>query len=251
MENIILYLFSFILGTIIGSFLNVCIYRVPSGESIFSPPSHCPRCDTRLSVVDLVPLFSYVFLQGKCRHCGTSISWQYLAVELFTGVLFLAIFIRFGFSLEALAAAVLFCLLLVASVIDIYHRIIPNGIILTGFVLGLPLNILFMSKTRSALSGFLLGGGILLLVAVLSRGGMGGGDIKLAAVAGIYLGWQQTLLMLFLAFLTGSVAGIALVWAQKKTLKETIPFGPFLSLAGIVAMLFGNKIITWYWNLFR
>jgi len=249
--DIALHILSFVLGTVAGSFLNVCIYRIPARQSIISPPSHCPSCDTRLTARDLVPLFSYILLRGKCRYCGTPVSLQYPGVELVTGILFVAAIRRFGLTLDALAAAVFFSLLVVVSVIDIRHRIIPNGIVLTGLISGIPLNFLSREAAYDGLVGFLLGGGILLLVAVLSRGGMGGGDIKLAAMAGIYLGWQQTLLMLLLSFLLGSVVGVAIVWAQRKTLKEAIPFGPFLSAGGVMALLWGEQMISWYLTLLQ
>lgn len=283
--------FSFLLGMTVGSFLNVCICRIPARMSIVSPPSHCPGCGSRLTFVDLFPLFSYVFLQGKCRHCGAPISWQYPAVELAAGLLFWAAFWRFGLSPRFLTAAILFSILIVVSVIDMQHYIIPNQLVLAGFILGGPLNLVLLGEARSAIAGFLLGGGLLLAVAllsglILSRSGMGGGDIKLAAMAGIYLGWQNTLLMLFAAFLAGAVAGILILQLRQRSLsqegmpkgvtareatareatakeaiakevasggiipKGAIPFGPFISLGAVLSMLWGHEIISWYWNIF-
>ncbi|MTI84190.1 MAG: prepilin peptidase [Firmicutes bacterium] len=248
--EIILYISSFALGTVIGSFLNVCIGRIPVGESIINPPSHCPYCNNRLAARDLVPVFSYLWLKGRCRYCFEPVSRQYLVVEILTGLLFLVASWRFGLSIETLVAMVFFSLLVSVSTIDIHHKIIPDGIILTGVILGIPLNFYTLDMFTNGLLGFLTGGGLLLLVAIVSRGGMGGGDIKLAAMAGIYLGWQNVLLMLFLAFLFGSVVGVITVWKQKKTLKEAIPFGPFLALGAVIAFLWGNEIIFWYLHIF-
>jgi len=248
--DITFYLLWFCLGAAIGSFLNVCICRIPAGESIITPPSHCPHCDKRLGARDLIPVLSYIFLKGRCRHCAAPVSMQYPVVETLTGLLFVIALLRFGFSFETLAAAVFLSILITAAVIDIHHRIIPDGIVLTGFILGLPLAIYTPGSLGDGLLGALLGGGLLLLVAIISRGGMGGGDIKLTAMAGIYLGWQNVMLMLFLAFLTGSVAGVAIVIRQRKSLKEAIPFGPFLALGAAIAILWGRDIIQWYLHLF-
>lgn len=250
MQQLAFYFISFVFGTVIGSFLNVCIYRIPAGRSIVTPPSHCPRCGTRLAPRDLVPLFSYIFLKGKCRYCGARISLQYPAVELLTGMLFLAAAWRFGPSPHALGAVVLFSLLISVSVIDIHHRIIPNGIVLAGLFFGILLNFHSLNAVYNGLLGFFLGGGILLLVALAFRGGMGGGDIKLAAMMGVYLGWQHILLTLFLSFLFGSIIGMGMVFIRGKTLKDAIPFGPFLAAGGIVSTLWGDTIISWYLALF-
>jgi leader peptidase (prepilin peptidase)/N-methyltransferase len=170
-------------------------------------------------------------------------------VETLTGLLFVTALLRFGFSIETLAASVFLSILITVAVIDIHHRIIPNGIVLTGFVLGIPLVIYTPGSLWNGILGALLGGGLLLLVAIASRGGMGGGDIKLAAMAGIYLGWQNVLLMLFLAFLTGSAVGVTIILRQRKSLKEAIPFGPFLALGAAIALLWGREIILWYLHI--
>lgn len=239
-----------IFGLVIGSFLNVCIYRIPRGMSVVAPPSHCTGCDKRLSVLDLVPVISYLILQGKCRQCGAKISPRYPLVELFCGAGFLLLYINFGLTVEFLAGLVLFSGLVVCSLIDLDHRIIPDGVNLTLGLIAIPL--LLVQSTQVLLNGVfgaLVGFGLLLLIAVASKGGMGGGDIKLAAVLGLYLGWPNIILALFIAFILGSVVGLIWVWVKQKTLKEALPFGPFLSIAALVVLLWGTEIINWYLNL--
>ena len=242
---------TFIFGLVIGSFLNVCIYRIPAGISIVSPSSRCSQCHKSLGVIDLVPVLSYLFLRGKCRHCQAEFSPRYPLVELFCGLGFLVLFLKFGLTVEYLAAVFLFSGLLVCSLIDLDHQIIPDKVLITLTIGSIPL--LLLQSTGTLLDGFLgaiVGGGLLLLVAVLSKGGMGGGDVKLAAVLGLYLGWSGILLMLFIAFLIGSVVGLTWAWIHKKTLKTALPFGPFLSMATLIVLLWGENIINWYTSLF-
>lgn len=239
----------FCAGAVIGSFLNVVICRLPAGQSLLCPPSHCPVCLSPLRFYDLVPILSYLFLKGKCRYCAVSISWQYPAVELLTGFLFVLAVIKYGLTWSALRAMVLFALAVPAAVIDWRHKIIPDKLNLTGFVLALPL--LFESREilLSGTWGFLAGGGLLWGVALLSRGGMGGGDIKLAAVLGLLLGWKLLLVALFLAFAVGSIVGAAMLLLKKVRLKEAIPFGPYLALGAVCAALSGDRIVMWYGGL--
>lgn len=244
-------IFAFVLGLVIGSFINVCIYRLPLGLSLVSPPSRCPRCNSKLKAVDLVPVFSWLFLRGKCRRCQEKISIRYPLVELVCGLGFLVLFWKYGLTVQYLAAVFLFSGLVVCSMIDYDHKIIPVQVNLTLAVAAIPL-LLFQSVDvfLNGLLGALVGGGLLLLVAVASKGGMGGGDIKLAAVLGLYLGWQHLLLALFIAFVIGAVTGLVYVWVRKKTMKQTLPFGPFLSLATFIVLLWGWEIIRWYMGLF-
>ena len=242
--------FVFVLGTIIGSFLNVLIYRIPRGRSVVFPPSACGGCGARLGWQDLVPVVSYLLLPGRCRSCGATISPRYPAVEVLSGLGFLVWYLKFGLTVEGLAAAVLFSLLLVIIFIDLEFLIIPNRLVLAGLILGSPL-ILVQSPQLllNGLLGLLVGGGLLLITAVVSRGGMGGGDIKLAAMIGLYLGWPQVLLMLFVSFLLGSVVGLGLVALRRKKMKEAVPFGPFLAVATYIVMLWGPQILDWYKNI--
>jgi len=238
---------SFIIGIIIGSFLNVVIYRLPKNKSIVSPPSSCGSCGHRLSALDLVPVVSYIFLEGKCRHCGERISIRYPLVELLTGGLFALLFWRFGLSFDFVRFAVLSCILVSAAFIDIDHRIIPDKLNLFGIVTGLVFIFLPDSLTiKNALLGLVVGGGLLLLVAVISRGAMGGGDIKLFAVIGLFLGLEKTIVALFLTFLLGGIAGIILVATKIKSRKDYIPFGPFIGIGAFIAIMWYNQLIIYY-----
>ncbi len=238
---------SFIIGIIIGSFLNVVIYRLPKNKSIVSPPSSCGSCGHRLGRLDLVPVLSYIFLKGKCRHCGERISIRYPLVELLTGGLFALLFWRFGLSFDFVRFAVLSCILVSAAFIDIDHRIIPDKLNLFGIVTGLVFIFLPDSLTiKNALLGLVVGGGLLLLVAVISRGAMGGGDIKLFAVIGLFLGLEKTIVALFLTFLLGGIAGIILVATKIKSRKDYIPFGPFIGIGAFIAIMWYNQLIIYY-----
>ncbi|MTV49392.1 prepilin peptidase [Heliobacillus mobilis] len=247
MEDWFVQFICFSVGTLIGSFLNVVIRRMPRGESIVSPPSHCPSCGFRLQWRDLIPLFSYLLLLGRCRNCGSSIGIRYPLIELVNGLGYLGIFLHRGFSLSSLSLMVLFSILLAVVFIDLDSMIIPDNLMLFGLLTGI---LLTASQTWSVfvegIIGMVIGGGILLTIAVLSKGGMGGGDIKLAGVLGLFLGSHQILLILFLSFLMGSVVGITLMIMKRKTMKDMIPFGPFLAMAAYISMFWGNSILYWY-----
>lgn len=236
----------FFTGAAVGSFLNVCICRMPAGGSVVYPPSHCPACGKNLKVLDLFPVLSYVFLKGRCRYCGCKISPQYPVVELATGLLFVSAVAKYGVSLATLRVLLLFSVIIPATVIDLKYKIIPDKLNLTGFILGVPL--IFESKEVffSSAAGLFAGGGLLFLIAVASRGGMGGGDIKMAAVMGLLLGWKQLLVALFLAFAVGSIVGVTMLLFKVVRLKESIPFGPYLALGAVVSTLVGDRIIKWY-----
>ncbi len=244
----ILPLFFFVIGTCIGSFVNVCIFRLPRKESIVFPASHCMSCGTKLKATDNIPLLSFLFLGRRCRYCKSPIAWQYPMVEFITGLLFALSIFHFGWSWYTLIACILIPACMVVSVIDLKIQIIPNEISLPGIVLGLLINILPASPLGflSALYGMLLGGGFFYLVALLSKGGMGGGDIKLIAMFGAFLGWKNCLVAIFFGVLLGSVVGIVLMLLRKKGRKDPIPFGPFLCLGTLIALFFGNQIIYWY-----
>ncbi|MEW5954036.1 MAG: prepilin peptidase [Bacillota bacterium] len=241
--------FAFILGAVIGSFLNVLIYRIPRDQSVVFPPSACGACGARLGWRDLFPVVSYVLLRGRCRNCGAAISPRYPLVEVLSGLGFLAIYLKYGLTVGGLAAAVLFSLLLAIIFIDLDFLIIPNRLVLAGLILGVPLVMLqSFELLLSGLLGLAVGGGLLLLTAVVSRGGMGGGDIKLAAMIGLYLGWPQILLMLFISFLLGAIVGLGLVALRRKKMKEAVPFGPFIAVATYIVMFWGPSILNWYTN---
>ncbi|MFQ5716458.1 MAG: prepilin peptidase [Nitrospinales bacterium] len=237
--------FIFFIGLAVGSFLNVCIYRMPIAQSVVSPRSHCPSCKSLIRVQDNVPVISYILLRGKCRQCGASISPVYPLVELGAGVLFAAVFIKFGIAWQTPIFWVVAAALVAVAAIDLKHKIIPDRITLPGIVFGLAAGT-YLIGFRESLTGFFVGGGLFYAIAVLSKGGMGGGDIKLIAAAGALLGWQKTLLVIFLASFLGSCVGIPLILAGRKHGKSQIPFGPFLA-AGIIAAIFsGDSLIQLY-----
>lgn len=241
----------FTIGLVVGSFLNVCIYRIPQGLSIVTPPSRCGSCNKELKVLDLIPVLSYLFLRGKCRFCGSKISIRYPLVELFCGIGFLVLFLKFGFSMEYLKYVILFSGLVVCSMIDFDHKIIPDSVLVVLTAAVLPILVIqSIESLISGIIGFLLGGGLLFIIALLSKGGMGGGDVKFAAVLGLYLGWQKILLVFFIAFVAGSIFGLMWAFIKKKSLKSAIPFGPFLSAAAVVSIFYGEKIINWYLGLY-
>lgn len=246
-----LNLFIFILGTVIGSFINVCIYRIPRGESVVYPPSHCPWCGYNLELLDLIPILSYLRLRGRCRKCGNKISGQYPLVELLTGIIFVFAFSKFGFTFEFLAEIVLIICLIISTFIDIKHQIIPDKVVLPTAVIGLLLTFLLrLQNLPDYFLGSAVGGGIILLIAVLSRGGMGGGDVKLFAAVGMFLGLRLTILSILLSFIFGSIAGLMLIMLNLKKIKDAIPFGPFIALGSVISLFMGDRIISWYWGFF-
>ena len=210
------------------------------------PASHCPSCGAALGFFDLIPIISYILLKGRCRNCDGRISPQYPLVEIITGILFGLAVTKYGPALPALRIMVILSLVIPAAMIDLRYRIIPDELNLAALLPAILL--LFESKTVccAGLIGFITGGGLLLLAAVLSRGGMGGGDIKLAAVLGLLLGWQQLLVALFLAFASGSVIGIIMLLSRLRQWREPIPFGPYLALGAIGAAFCGDNILAWY-----
>lgn len=215
------------------------------------PSSHCPRCGYNLKPPDLIPLLSYLLLRGRCRKCRANISLLYPLVELLTGLMFIFAFIKFGLTFEFLSAIILITCLMITTFIDLEHQIIPDKVVLPSLAAGLVLNIIFHREDfYNYLLGFILGGGIIFLIVVLSRGGMGGGDIKLFATVGMFLGFRLTLLALLLSFILGSVVGLILIILKLKNMKDAIPFGPFIALASVISMLAGDRIISWYWGLF-
>lgn len=247
-----LYILIFTLGIIIGSFLNVCIYRIPKGESVNWPPSHCNNCDKRLKWNDLIPLFSYLSLRGKCRYCGGSISPQYPFVELLNGIIYLIIFYYFGLSLDFVFYSIILSILIVISFIDYRHQIIPDGLVLSIIICSIIYKAIlyFLYKEPIYLFdnfiGFTVAGILFLLIALLSKGAMGGGDIKLIASLGFILGLKNIILNILLSFIIGALISVFLLLSGKKGRKDPIPFGPFINISFMVTLLFGHKIISFY-----
>lgn len=210
-------------------------------------PSHCTDCNHKLSWKDLIPVLSYIFVKGRCRYCKDKISIRYPLIELLTGIVFIMTFFHYGVSIQFFSTIFLFSALIAISFIDIKHRIIPDGIIITLIVAGVFFNIINSEITWiDSLIGFFAASVPLLTIALVSKGGMGGGDIKLMAAAGLFLGWRLILLSLFISSIIGAVIGIGLVLLGIKKRKDTLPFGPFLSLGIMISLLYGGSIIKWY-----
>lgn len=244
-----------ILGLIFGSFGTVVAYRLPRGGSIATGRSRCPACDTQISWFENIPVFSYLVLRGRCRHCATRISPRYLWIEIVCGALFGAAWWRFGLSLEAVVFAGFFWALVVLTAIDLEHHLLPNKIVYPLFVAGwagLVIATLVdgdLGPLRGAGWGALIFGGFLFTVAFIVPAGMGGGDVKLGFVLGTFLGYAGgigfTLAGMFLSFVAGGLIGIALL-ARGGDRKTQVPFGPFLALGSVAAILFGRGLLDWY-----
>jgi leader peptidase (prepilin peptidase)/N-methyltransferase len=236
-----------VLGLLVGSFLNVCIWRLPRRESVVSPGSYCPACERRLTWWEMAPLLSYLALGGRCRTCRARISPVYPTVEAANATIYVAALLIWGWSLHALGVAIFGSLLLVGGMIDGRHRIIPDVITIPGLVAGLVLSTLNPAiGFWGSLAGLALGGGFLLLVAVVTNGGMGGGDIKLAAMMGAFLGWSSLIAGLLFGFITGALFGGTLVLLGVKHRKDLMAFGPFLAAGGLAAAFWGPDVVAWY-----
>jgi leader peptidase (prepilin peptidase)/N-methyltransferase len=248
-------LFIFLLGCCVGSFLNVCIYRLPQELSIVAPRSYCPQCRTPIHGYDNIPLVSYLLLRGKCRNCGVKISWRYPLVEALSGGFAVALFVKYGLGLGFFSYSAFTAGLLVITFIDLDHRIIPDLISLPGIGIGFLLSFFEPSlSVKDSLIGLLAGGGSLYLVAVAyealtKREGMGGGDVKLLAMIGAWLGWKGVLFTIFFASLSGTIIGGGAMLAQKQGRHFAIPFGPFLAFGALAYLFFGPQLIDWYLNL--
>lgn len=235
----------FVLGLMLGSFLNVVIYRLPRRQSVVHPGSRCPSCGTPIRLRDNVPLVSYLVLRGRCRACGARIPPRYPLVELAGGLLLTAAWLRMDTSLDAVAAAAFSLLLLAIFFIDLEHQIVPNALTYPGLLIGL---VLAFSQGRGieAAATAAGAGALFLLIAVISHGGMGGGDIKLAAMMGAFLGWPDITVALLLAFALGAGAGLLLIAMKRRSRKDPIPFGPALAVGGILALFGAQNLLRWY-----
>lgn len=249
--------FSVIFGAMIGSFLNVCIYRLPKEESVVKPGSHCPYCQKPIRFYDNIPILSYILLKGKCRYCQASISIQYPIVEAVTALSSFFIFKTFGITLSYLYYFLFVSALIAITVIDLHHQIIPDVISLPGIVIGVLGSLIIPQITFwDSLIGMIAGGGSLFLVAtgyqwLFKREGMGGGDVKLLAMIGAFLGWKAVILTILLSSLIGSMIGIIIMLIKGKDFKYAIPFGPFLALGAVISLYWGNELIGWYLYLNR
>ena len=250
-------IFIFTIGLCVGSFLNVCIYRLPNSKSIVHPGSTCPQCATAIRFYDNIPVLSYLWLKGHCRYCGAAIPLRYPIVELIGGLFALGTYLKFGLTIEMPIYYIFIAALLVVTFIDIDHRIIPDVITLPGIPLFFAASFALPQITYTqSLAGIVLGGGSLFLVAwiynlITKREGMGGGDIKLLAMIGAVIGWQGVLFTIFASSLIGTLAGLVVMVQSRQGMKLAVPFGPFLAIGSIIYLFFGTRLITLYINLLR
>ncbi|WP_343781056.1 prepilin peptidase [Alkalibacillus silvisoli] len=246
-----IYLYIFLLGLLLGSFYNVVGLRIPNGQSIIRPSSHCPKCFKSLKWFELIPVISYLIQKGRCRNCQTIISPIYPFFELLTGLLFIFAFNEIGFNIELIVAWMLISLLIIITISDLHYKIISNKV-LTFFAITI-IVIRIWNPTEPWYDAYLaavLGFGLLLLIAIVSKGGMGGGDIKLFGVIGLFLGNQGTLVTLFLASLLGAVIGLVLMAFKKVKRGVPIPFGPFIAASALITYFYSDQLISWYLSLF-
>ena len=262
MEILGIFLFA-ILGLAVGSFLNVCIDRLPRNKSIVNPPSHCEACQHKLAAKDLIPLFSYLRLRGRCRYCQASVPRRLFWVELATALIFALLywwFVVFNPELGIVTFVIMAfyaCLFTIIFVIDLEHGLILNKVVYPSMIVALllslyPLPWLTQSigiRVAYAALGGGVGFGIFLLIAIVSRGGMGWGDVKLAALIGLATGFPLVILAIIMAAILGGIVAVALVIAKKRKRRQTIPFGPFLAVAAMVTLLWGSNILRWYLGL--
>jgi leader peptidase (prepilin peptidase)/N-methyltransferase len=256
MMNATIIVFMLAMGLAIGSFLNVCIYRLPRKESLMSPGSHCTTCDRPLTWFENVPVVSWVVLRGRCRTCQTRIAAQYPLVEAITGGVFVAAYLIYGWT-PLLAARLLFaCAMIVLFVIDLHHRILPNVITLPGVVAGFVLSFFLPPGWRSSLIGVIAGGGVLFAIGEAyyrTRGyeGLGMGDVKMLAMIGAFLGWPLMLVTLVFASFAGSLVGVGLLLTRRGDMKAALPFGTFLAVGAIVSAVAGNAFLAWYLTFYQ
>jgi leader peptidase (prepilin peptidase) / N-methyltransferase len=244
-----------LLGLAVGSFLNVCIHRLPRGQSLNNPPSRCPSCECRLRWSDNIPVLSYVFLGGRCRQCRAKISIRYPLVELITMALFVIHGLVFGWSAILIPRLVFACAMVVLFAIDLEHQLLPNVITLPGIVVGLIASTVLPPGIIDALIGVVIGGGVLWVIGEAyfrfsGHEGMGGGDVKMLAMIGAFLGWKLVLVTLVLSSVLGSIIGVIVIAARKGGMKHALPYGTFLALGALVASLAGDRIVNWYVGLY-
>ena len=251
------------MGLLVGSFLNVCIDRLPQNKSIAYPPSHCEACQHKLSTKDLIPVFSYLRLRGRCRYCQASVPKRLFWVELATALIFALLYWHYGLSVELGVMAFYACLFTIIFVIDLEHGLILNKLIYPSMVVALLLALLPQSwltqvtwltqviepGIASAALGGAIGFAIFLLIALVSRGGMGWGDVKLAALIGLATGFPLVFVAIIMGAILGGIVAVPLLIAKKRNRRETVPFGPFLAVAAMVTLLLGSNILNWYLGL--
>jgi leader peptidase (prepilin peptidase)/N-methyltransferase len=244
------------LGLCVGSFLNVCIHRLPLGQSVVSPGSRCPKCGYALGWVDNIPVLSYVSLGGRCRKCRTPISMRYPIVELLTMGLFVVHYLVMGLDILLVPRLLFACAMLVLFAIDLEHHLLPNAITLPGIVVGLAFSLLLPPGIVDALIGVLVGGGVLWAIGevyfrMTGQEGMGGGDVKMLAMIGAFLGWKLVLVTLVFSSVAGALIGMLVLATRRGGMKHALPYGTFLALGALIASLYGDRIVTWYAGLYN
>ena len=238
----------FIYGLFIGSFLNVCIFRIPANISIVKPLSYCGSCGHRLNYIDMLPVVNYIVNRGKCKYCGSPYSKQYPLIELLNGILYFFVALKFGFTVNSVLYCLLISLLIVIGIIDLKHKIIPDRLQIVGAIIGIIYIILDKSIIFNRITGLLIGLGLFLAIAILTNA-MGGGDIKLMAVLGFIFGISGVLFITLFSFVIGAIISVALLILKVKSRKDEIPFGPFISLSALIYIFFGTEIINSYLNI--
>lgn len=247
-----------VVGLLVGSFLNVCIDRLPRDRSVVSPPSHCDACGHRLGLGDLIPIVSYIVLRGRCRYCQARISGKMLWVELATGLIFALLYWHYGLSPQFGILAYYAALFIVVFVIDIEHELILNKVVYPALIVALLLSLVpqpwltrwvITTGIANAAFGGAVGFAIFLLIAVVSRGGMGWGDVKLVALIGLATGFPLVLFAIVLAAIIGTIVAVALMIARRRRFRETLPFGPFLAVATMITLVWGSDVLAWYMGL--
>lgn len=243
----------FIIGTIIGSFLNVCIYRIPRGQSILYPSSKCTNCNTRIEFFDLVPILSYIFLRGRCRHCNNKISPMYIIIEILTGISFVFIFLKYGLVFEFFKYSIFIVILLLIAAIDIYNM----NVYFSTIVIGISLAIIFLIfeyfygyYIKTFFYGGIVSGIFIYLIIMITGGGMGWGDVEVCAIAGLFLGLKLVVFMIMISFFLGTLIGIILLILKVKSRKDYLPFVPFIFVASLITVLVGDKFIKLYISIF-
>ena len=254
-NDILLQISVFLLGLCLGSFLNVCIYRIPQGRSIVKPGSACMKCGHRLAWWENIPLVSFIILRGRCTACGEGISLQYPLVETLTGLIILLLWRKFNLTPDFFIYSCFVATLIIITFIDLEHQIIPDILSLPMIAIGL-ISSFFLAEINwhDSIIGVLLGGGSLYLVAggyylITHNEGMGGGDIKLLAMIGAFLGWKAIPLVIFISASIGSVTGVSLILIQRAGRHTAIPYGPFLAFAALISLLYGRELTIWYLNI--
>jgi len=240
-----------VFGAIVGSFLNVCIHRLPLRKSLMWPGSHCPKCQSPVKAYDNIPVLSYLWLRGRCRSCKAPISIQYPVIELITAGVFLGGYLLFDSPVLLVARLLFACAMIVLFVIDLEHRILPDVITLPGIIVGFAFSLFLPPGWRDSLIGIVLGGGSLWLLGEVyfrmrHEEGMGFGDVKMLAMIGAFVGWKLMLLTLVLSSFAGSFVGLAIIASNRGDMKYALPFGTFLAIGAVVAATVGERIVQWY-----